>query len=165
MWGDGTPGRTIQSTVGLVVAVLIYGAALGGVFAVAYAFAQGRIGRLGARATALLVAAAGFVAVELVPFLKYPANPPAIGSADTIGRRAVRRAHRTQPAPHPETATGHRGVNRPTTASTGLLPAPASQVTAVIYRAGRGKVATLPGIVDRRRVYRLTWSTASTRPF
>src|SRR5512135_3359680 len=48
--------RTVQSTVGLAVAVLIYGAALGGLFGVAYAFAHGRLGRLDARATSLLVA-------------------------------------------------------------------------------------------------------------
>jgi predicted cobalt transporter CbtA len=41
------------------------------------------------RATAALVAAGGFAAVELVPFLKYPANPPSVGSPATIGHRTV----------------------------------------------------------------------------
>ncbi|MGC9671302.1 CbtA family protein [Planosporangium sp. 12N6] len=81
--------RTIQSTIGLATAVVVYGAALGGIFALAFAVAYGRLGRLPARATALLVAAAGFVAVELVPFLKYPANPPAVGAEETIGRRTA----------------------------------------------------------------------------
>jgi|tagenome__1003787_1003787.scaffolds.fasta_scaffold20617094_2 predicted cobalt transporter CbtA len=81
--------RTIQSTLGLATAVLVYGAALGGIFALAFAFAYGRIGRLGARATSLLVAGVGFVAVALVPFLKYPANPPAANNAETIGRRTT----------------------------------------------------------------------------
>jgi predicted cobalt transporter CbtA len=81
--------RTVQSTVGLGVVVFVYGAALGGIFALGFAFVYGRLGRFGVRTTALLVAAVGFVAMELVPFLKYPANPPAIGNADTIGRRTT----------------------------------------------------------------------------
>jgi hypothetical protein len=79
--------RSVQSTWGLGIATVIYGAALGGIFGLAYAFAYGRLGRLAARGTALLVAATGFVAVYLVPYLKYPANPPAVGRSDTIGQR------------------------------------------------------------------------------
>src|SRR5207302_9169818 len=37
----------------------------------------------------LLLAAMGFVTVSLVPFLKYPANPPSVGSPDTLGRRTA----------------------------------------------------------------------------
>jgi hypothetical protein len=81
--------RTIQSTLGLGVAVSLYGAALGGIFALAFAFVYGRVGRLGARATAGVLAICGYVAVFLVPFLKYPANPPAVGHPDTIGRRSA----------------------------------------------------------------------------
>jgi hypothetical protein len=88
--GDEGPelvSRAVQSTVGLAVAVLVYGAALGGVFALAFAFVYGRLGALRARLTSVLVAAVGFVAVFAVPFLKYPANPPAVGNPETIGRR------------------------------------------------------------------------------
>lgn len=38
---------------------------------------------------AMLVAMAGFVTIALVPALKYPANPPAVGDPDTIGRRTT----------------------------------------------------------------------------
>jgi Probable cobalt transporter subunit (CbtA) len=79
--------RTVQSTLGLGVAVLVYGVALGGVFGLAFAY--GRLGPLAARGTSLLVAGAGFVAVFLVPYLKYPASPPAVGDPDTIGRRTA----------------------------------------------------------------------------
>ncbi len=81
--------RAVQSTLGLGVAVLVYGAALGGIFALAFAFAYGRLGPLAARATSLVVAVLGFGAVFLVPYLKYPANPPSIGNPDTIGRRTA----------------------------------------------------------------------------
>jgi hypothetical protein len=36
-----------------------------------------------------LIALIGFVSVALVPFLKYPATPPAVGSGDTIGDRTA----------------------------------------------------------------------------
>ncbi|MER7460862.1 CbtA family protein [Micromonospora sp. NPDC126480] len=86
---DGPEGisRTVQSTVGLLTASVIYAVALGGIFAMVFAAAYGRIGRFGSRVTAVLVALTGFVVVALVPWLKYPANPPATGDPDTIGRR------------------------------------------------------------------------------
>ena len=79
--------RTVQRTVGLALGSLVYGATIGGVFAIAYAVAQGRLGRLGVRGTALAVALGGFLAVGLLPALKYPANPPGASDAATIGDR------------------------------------------------------------------------------
>ena len=79
--------RTVQKTAGLATAVLVLGTTLGGLFALAFAFAYGRVGRQGPRMTAVLVAAAGFCSIFLVPFLKYPANPPSVGNPDTIGYR------------------------------------------------------------------------------
>lgn len=79
--------RGIQSTVGLLTGITVVGVALGGVFGIAYAFALGRLGRLSPAATALVLALVGFVVVALVPQLKYPANPPSVGSPDTIGVR------------------------------------------------------------------------------
>src|SRR5262245_20913949 len=89
--GHGTElvSRSVQSTLGLGVATLLYAAALGGVFGLLFAFVHGRLGNAGARATSAMLAAVGFIAVFLVPFLKYPANPPAIGSQESIGRRSV----------------------------------------------------------------------------
>ena len=65
----------MQSTLGLATAAVVYGVALGGLFALAFAVAYGRIGRFNARATAALLALVGFGTVAFVPFLKYPANP------------------------------------------------------------------------------------------
>jgi predicted cobalt transporter CbtA len=87
--GPELVSRTVQSTWGLATATIVTGVALGGIFALAYAFAYGRVGRLGARPTAGLLALGAFVTVELVPFLKYPANPPASGRAETIGHRTA----------------------------------------------------------------------------
>ena len=67
--------------VGGVVAALVVGVALGLVFAVVVAALR--------RQPPLTVAAAGFVALHLVPFLKYPPNPPGVGESGTVGRRTA----------------------------------------------------------------------------
>jgi hypothetical protein len=79
--------RDIQSTVGLLTGVVVYGVAIGGLLSLAFAFAQGRLGNLRPRVTSLLLTAGAFAVVFLVPFLKYPANPPAVGQPGTIGSR------------------------------------------------------------------------------
>ncbi|MEU0698509.1 CbtA family protein [Streptomyces niveus] len=81
--------RPVQSTFGLATGVLVYGVALGGIASLAFALCLGRVGRLRPRATAALVAGAAFTTVYLVPFLKYPATPPAVGNPDTIGKRTT----------------------------------------------------------------------------
>ncbi|MER7756240.1 CbtA family protein [Kitasatospora sp. NPDC097643] len=81
--------RTLQSTGGLATGVLVYGVSFGGIAGLAYCFALGRIGRFSPRATAALLSGAAFLAVYLVPFLKYPANPPSVGDPETIGERTT----------------------------------------------------------------------------
>ena len=79
--------RSTQRSVGLLTAAAIYGVALGGLFALAFAAAYGRVAATSPARTALWLAAAAFVVVFLVPFVKYPANPPSVGDPGTIGRR------------------------------------------------------------------------------
>lgn len=81
--------RTVQSTIGLFTATTVYGVAVGAMFALVVLGALGRLGARTVQGTAAMVALAGFVAVFLVPFAKYPANPPAVGQPDTIGRRTA----------------------------------------------------------------------------
>ncbi|WP_020120134.1 CbtA family protein [Streptomyces canus] len=87
--GEELVSRSVQSTAGLATGVLVFGVAIGGIMALACCFALGRIGRFGARATAGLAALGGFLTVYLVPILKYPANPPAVGDPDTIDQRTA----------------------------------------------------------------------------
>ncbi|MFJ4677416.1 CbtA family protein [Kitasatospora sp. NPDC088783] len=87
--GEELVSRTLQSTAGLATGILVYGIALGGIAALAYCFALGRTGRFGPRAAALLLSGAALASVYLVPFLKYPANPPSVGDPDTIGKRTT----------------------------------------------------------------------------
>ena len=82
--------RSVQAGLGLFVAVLVYSAAFGGLFGLAFAFAYGRAsGALTPQALSGVIAAIGFVAIYLVPNLKYPANPPAVGEPETIGVRTA----------------------------------------------------------------------------
>ncbi|GAA1692459.1 CbtA family protein [Streptomyces yatensis] len=81
--------RTMQSTAGLSTGVLVYGVAFGGIAALAVCVALGRIGRFGPRATAALVSLGALVAGYLVPFFKYPANPPAVGDPSTLDQRTT----------------------------------------------------------------------------
>jgi len=82
--------RPVQAGLGLFTAVLVYSVAFGGLFGLAFAFAFGRIpGALTPQAVSALLAAAGFVAIYLVPNLKYPANPPSVGDPETIGTRTA----------------------------------------------------------------------------
>ncbi|WCD94916.1 CbtA family protein [Streptomyces sp. HUAS 31] len=87
--GEELVSRSVQSTAGLATGVLVFGVAIGGIVALAFCFTLGRIGRFGARATAGLTAIAGFLLVYLVPILKYPANPPAVGNPDTLDKRTI----------------------------------------------------------------------------
>jgi len=81
--------RSTQRGPGLFAAHMIYGAAIGGFFSLVFALAYGRLGDFEPRVLAGLLAAAGLLALVLVPELKYPANPPAIGAAETIGARTA----------------------------------------------------------------------------
>jgi hypothetical protein len=81
--------RGVQRTLGLLTGTVVMGVALGGLFSLVFAYAYGRLGNLGARATAALLAAGAFLTITVIPFTKYPANPPTVGNPDTIDKRTV----------------------------------------------------------------------------
>ena len=56
--------RAVQRTVGLVTGIVVFGCALGGIFALVFVCAYGRIGSLSPRATAAVLAAAAVVVEE-----------------------------------------------------------------------------------------------------
>ena len=87
--GNTEVSRANQSTWGLLTGNVAVGTVLGGFVALLAAMSVGRLGRLTAVQSTFTVTAIGFVAYTLVPFLKYPATPPAVGSGDTIGDRTV----------------------------------------------------------------------------
>jgi predicted cobalt transporter CbtA len=81
--------RAMQKTGGLFTALALYGAAVGGLFALVFAYAYGRVGPVGPRTLALLLALGAFVLVVLVPAIKYPPTPPAVGQHETVRLRTA----------------------------------------------------------------------------
>jgi Probable cobalt transporter subunit (CbtA) len=81
--------RGVQRTIGLLTGTIFTGVALGGLFSLVFAWAYGRIGPWRPRLTAAVLALAAYVTVTIIPFTKYPANPPTIGNPATIGRRTA----------------------------------------------------------------------------
>jgi hypothetical protein len=87
--GPEVVSRGVQRTLGLLTGTVATGVALGGLLGLVFAYAYGRVGPLAARGTAALLAAGAFVSITLIPFTKYPANPPTVGNPDTIDKRTV----------------------------------------------------------------------------
>jgi Probable cobalt transporter subunit (CbtA) len=81
--------RAVQGNLGIGAGMVLFGVAAGLFFAVAFCMAYGRTGSVRPRQLSLLVALGGFLTLYLVPFLKYPANPPSIGNPDTIRDRGA----------------------------------------------------------------------------
>jgi hypothetical protein len=78
--------RTVQSTIGIASGIIAFSAAMGALVAVAYLVLHGRF-TVRPRALVWMIAGFGFLGVYLLPFVKYPANPPAIGHTFTITAR------------------------------------------------------------------------------
>lgn len=79
--------RKTQAGFGLLTALVVFGAGAGGLFSCFCSYAFGRLGKLGIMATSLVISASAFISVVLVPQLKYPSNPPAVGQPETIVSR------------------------------------------------------------------------------
>src|SRR6185437_14244291 len=78
--------RTIQSTIGMFSGIVAFSTAMGALVAVAYLVLHGRF-TVRPQTLAWQIAGFGFLGVYLLPFVKYPANPPAIGHTFTITTR------------------------------------------------------------------------------
>ncbi|MFT3978526.1 MAG: CbtA family protein [Sphingomonas bacterium] len=89
--GDGEElvSRETQKGAGLLTALALYGAAVGGIFSLVFAYGYGRFGAIGPRSFALLLAGLAFLLVVIVPGIKYPQTPPAVGRHETVGIRTA----------------------------------------------------------------------------
>jgi hypothetical protein len=86
--GDEMFSRSTQ-VVGGMLATGIYGVLLGVVFAFVLAVCAPRLSGATWFARAIRLSGLLFVGWVLIPQLKYPANPPAVGDPDTIGQRTA----------------------------------------------------------------------------
>jgi hypothetical protein len=78
--------RSIQSTIGIATGMIAFSTAMGALIAVAYLVMHGRF-NVRPRNLVWMTAGFGFLGVYLLPFVKYPANPPAIGHTFTVTTR------------------------------------------------------------------------------
>jgi len=74
---------------GGVLAALLWGLALGLVFAVVFVAVRRRLTTTSDWWASIALSALAFVTLVLVPFLKHPPNPPGVGDPDSIGRRTL----------------------------------------------------------------------------
>jgi hypothetical protein len=75
--------------VGLFFATGLFGVTVGGVFGIVYAFFRDRLAAGSDLGRSISLSAAIFVGAFLIPFLKYPANPPSVGDPSTIRERTA----------------------------------------------------------------------------
>ncbi|MFI9008381.1 CbtA family protein [Actinosynnema sp. NPDC053489] len=75
--------------VGGVLAAVLVGLAVGALFATAYAGARRWFPGKAPFTRAVALSVAAFGAAALLPAVKYPANPPAVGDPDTVEYRTV----------------------------------------------------------------------------
>ncbi len=75
--------RAVQR-VGLFLGFAMYGITFGLLFAAVYSAVQRWVPEIGAGRLGLLLALVGCWSAAVLPFLKYPANPPAVGDPGTI---------------------------------------------------------------------------------
>lgn len=74
---------------GLVVAVVLYGTAIGAVFGLVFASLRDRMAAPDDWGRSLRLSAALFAGLFFLPFLKYPADPPGTGDPSNVGVRTV----------------------------------------------------------------------------
>jgi predicted cobalt transporter CbtA len=75
--------------VGLFFATGLFGVTVGGVFGIVYAFFHERLAAGSDLKRSISLAGAIFAGAFMIPFLKYPANPPSIGDPSTIRERTA----------------------------------------------------------------------------
>ena len=80
--------RGVQE-IGGALGLILFGLALGIVFVMVLTSVGPRLAVSTPMGASARVALVGFVTVVLVPFLKYPANPPAVGDPDTVNERTL----------------------------------------------------------------------------
>jgi predicted cobalt transporter CbtA len=74
----------IWQRIGQIAAGTILGTSIGALFGLVFAYSRSSIAASGNVKKALILAGVMWLVLFIVPALKYPANPPAVGNPDTI---------------------------------------------------------------------------------
>jgi len=80
--------RGVQE-IGGAIGLLVFGIGIGLIFAVVLGATAPLLGTRHPFGASLRLGALGFWSVVVIPFLKLPANPPAVGDPDTINQRTI----------------------------------------------------------------------------
>ena len=87
-WADYEEYRVWQKS-GQVLAGMILGIAMGSLFGIVYALSRNSLPGKNDVTKAVILAAIMWLTIYLIPFLKYPANPPTVGDAETVVLRSI----------------------------------------------------------------------------
>ncbi|MDC0928009.1 CbtA family protein [Nitrosopumilus sp.] len=87
-WAEYESYRVWQKS-GQVLAGVILGIAMGSLFGIVYALSRNSLPGKNDVTKAVVLSAIMWLTLYLIPFLKYPANPPTVGDADTVVFRTI----------------------------------------------------------------------------
>jgi predicted cobalt transporter CbtA len=81
---DEMVGYRIWQKSGEIVGGIVYGIALSSLFGIVFAYSRNSLPSNNVKVKAILLASIMCFVLFIVPSLKYPSNPPAVGDPDTI---------------------------------------------------------------------------------
>ena len=87
-WAEYESYRIWQKS-GQVLAGVILGVAMGSLFGIVYALSRNSLPGKTDVTKAVILSLIMWITIYLIPFLKYPANPPTVGDGDTVILRAI----------------------------------------------------------------------------
>ena len=82
-------GYRIWQKGGQVVAAVVLGTSMGALFGIAFALSRNSLPGSNDIKKSILLAGIMWTTLHFVPFLKYPANPPTVGDAETLVLRTI----------------------------------------------------------------------------
>ena len=87
-WAEHESYRIWQKS-GQVLAGMILGIAMGSLFGIIYALSRNSLPGKNDVTKTVILAGIMWITIYLIPFLKYPANPPTVGDAETVVLRSI----------------------------------------------------------------------------
>jgi predicted cobalt transporter CbtA len=87
-WAEYENYRIWQKS-GQVLAGVILGLAMGSLFGIVYALSRNSLPGKNDVIKSVILAGIMWITIYIIPFLKYPANPPTVGDGETVMLRAI----------------------------------------------------------------------------
>ena len=87
-WAEYEGYRVWQKS-GQILAGVILGTSVGALFGIMFALSKNSLPGKNVVTKAIVLAGVMWITIYLIPFLKYPANPPTVGDTETVVLRAI----------------------------------------------------------------------------